>query len=75
MERIFIDLYKEGAQEEVDSLKILANEQHIPYQSLLKTYLNEKIQDAFYREKICESTVLRLEHLSLNTFPSYHFTS
>lgn len=35
----------------VDSMKILANEQDVPYQSLLKTYLNEKIQEAFHRKK------------------------
>lgn len=36
----------------VDSLKMLANEQDVPYQSLLKTYLNEKIQEAFHRKKV-----------------------
>ena len=35
----------------VESLKVLANEQDVPYQSLLKTYLHEKIQEAFHRKK------------------------
>lgn len=35
----------------VDSLKMLANEQDVPYQSLVKTYLHEKIQEVYERKR------------------------
>lgn len=36
----------------LESLKMLANEQDVPYQSLLKTYLHEKIQEAFQKKNM-----------------------
>lgn len=35
----------------VDRLKILANKKDIPYQSLLKFFLAEKVQEEMYRTK------------------------
>jgi len=36
----------------IDDLKILANKRDIPYQSLLKVFLAEKIDDEFGRKKV-----------------------
>ncbi len=35
----------------VDRLKILANKKDVPYQSLLKVFLAEKVQEETYRTK------------------------
>ena len=35
----------------VDRLKILANKKDVPYQSLLKFFLAEKVQEEMYRTK------------------------
>lgn len=39
-------------QDLIDDLKILANKRDVPYQSLLKVFLAEKIEDEFGKKRV-----------------------
>lgn len=39
-------------QDLIDDLKILANKRDVPYQSLLKVFLAEKIEDEFDKKRV-----------------------
>lgn len=39
-------------QDLIDDLKILANKRDVPYQSLLKIFLAEKIEDEFGKKRV-----------------------
>ena len=39
-------------QDLIDDLKILANKRDVPYQSLLKVFLAEKIEDEFSKKRV-----------------------